>query len=600
MGSNSRHQAVKLALRGKGVYRPIPLDGKRPILRDWTNRASSRLDVVRQMWDGLDDTNIGIATGGRLVVLDMDPRNGGEASLAKLEKAVGSIGAPTVRTGGGGCHWYFLTDHPVPCSKLLPGIDIKGEGGQVVAPPSIHPETGKPYVFLNGSLPTPIPQALSSYFAKHAVEDEPERAPTDFISSGTRNDDLTSLAGWMRGKGANLHQIETALIALAKESGLSVKEAKVIAASIARKPDGREVEVAKLVRQMDIRELARKRRRQRDATYVDTPEETLQEALKLPRPPTTFTVTGLHPQGGNTLFIAQRKAGKTTTALNLVRALADRQPFLAEFEVAPVKGRIAYLNYELNANQCLQWFEDMKIRNTKRISLVNLRGRPGCLWTDENQVMFVEWLRRHRISTLVIDPAGRAWRGVVEDENSNSQVREFTSILDEIKERAGVSDLMLVHHIGKSHTEEGSERGRGASALEDWPDAIWALTKDESGVRSFAAEGRDVDLVAHDLDYEHETRSLTLCGARSTRRAQDKELGDAARRSVDQSKLLEIIEKLGGKASRTEILANAPWGDKKNRQLIVAAAAEGLVKISLGLRDATIVELVKGSDDPGS
>lgn len=605
---SSRRHAIKLAKLGNGLYRPIPLDGKRPITDDWVNVASSRAHVIGELWDGLPDANVGLATGKGLVVLDMDPRNGGVESLARLEAKVGKLPEPTVRTGGGGLHWYFETDVDLSSLKLMMGLDVKGVGGQVVAPPSIHPDTGEPYVFVNGASPHPIPPGLKDLIRKRKPE-EPSAGSspdtvTDFLSSGRRNDDLTRLAGSMRRQGASRRQIEIALVALAKECGLPVREAIRTAASIASKPKGNEEDVLKRLHDLEVYEEARRRHRQRDVQHVELPEETLKDALKRPRPPLTFTVTGLHPQGGNTLFIAQRKAGKTTIAMNLVRALADGQSFLGEFEVKPAKGRIAYLNYELNENQCLQWFEDMSIRRRSRISVLNLRGSGGCLWLDENLEKFIVWLRAKKITTLVIDPAARAWRGVVDDENSNSQVREFTSILDEVKKKAGVTDLVLVHHIGKNHREEGSERGRGASALEDWPDAIWTLTKDTNGMRSFGAEGRDVELDPHDLDYDHKDRSLSMLGTRANRRSQDKALGESVKQMTDTTSLCRIIAKLGGKATRTDVKARAPWGDKKNRELVVQASDQGLLTISTGLRDAVVVELTeegrKLSDDPGN
>lgn len=594
---NNRHYAIKLAQQG---YRVLPLEGKRPTLDDWPSRATSSYDDIGSMWDLQPDANIGIATGQGLVVLDVDPRNGGDESLAKLERKLGPLPEPTVLTGGGGRHWYFRTDHDFGCGKLLPGVDVKGHGGQVVAPPSIHPESGRAYGFVNGSLSVAIPERLGEYIGKHlrsngvAADDRTSEIPplSTFLSLGNRNDTLTSMAGWMRRQGASEHEIATALIALAKESGLPVREARRTAASIARKPSGLEEDITKVVRSLDVRDAAYARRRARDVVRVELPEESLRDVLARPRDATTFTVHSLHPTGGNTLFIAQRKTGKTTIAMNLVKALADDEPFLNEFEVVS-EGRVGYLNYELNEGQCLDWFEDMKILNQGVISVLNLRGNGGCLWIEENRKKFVTWLKRHKVDKLVIDPAGRAWRGVVDNENDNSQLREFTSILDEIKQEAGVSDLWLIHHIGKSHTEEGSERGRGGSALEDWPDAIWTLTKDSNGTRSFGAEGRDVDLEPHDLDYDRDTRQLAMCGARRERRVQDRVLGESARRTVELHQICKIVKSLGGSASRVDVGLRASWGDKKNRQLVVQAEAEGLISIALGKRDSVIVELTE-------
>ncbi len=85
--------------------------------------------------------NIAVATGSMsgIVVVDVDPRNGGRDSLAKLAGGgkVFSL-CPQARTGNGGWHFYYALPHGLKASKdkLGPGIDIKAEGGYVVAAPS--------------------------------------------------------------------------------------------------------------------------------------------------------------------------------------------------------------------------------------------------------------------------------------------------------------------------------------------------------------------------------------------------------------------------------------------------------------------------------
>lgn len=92
----------------------------------------------------------GAASG--LVVIDVDPANGGLEALDELVRR--GLCPPTryVHTGSGGCHLYYRHPGPhvrVPCSagRLGPGIDIRADGGYVAAPPSIHPRTRKPYVW---------------------------------------------------------------------------------------------------------------------------------------------------------------------------------------------------------------------------------------------------------------------------------------------------------------------------------------------------------------------------------------------------------------------------------------------------------------------
>ena len=103
------------------------------------------------------DCNVAIVTGALsgLVVLDVDPRHGGKESLRKLEREHGKLPETMESmTGGGGRHVYFA--HPGGevrnRANIEPGIDLRGDGGCIVAPPSIHP-SGKRYRWKKGSRP---------------------------------------------------------------------------------------------------------------------------------------------------------------------------------------------------------------------------------------------------------------------------------------------------------------------------------------------------------------------------------------------------------------------------------------------------------------
>src|SRR5262249_50855991 len=88
---------------------------------------------------------IAVRTGVTRTVLDVDPAHGGRESLARLEAQYGPLPiTPKVHTGGGGVHYHFAH---VPglrnsAGKIAPGLDIRGEGGYVVAPPSTHGSGG--------------------------------------------------------------------------------------------------------------------------------------------------------------------------------------------------------------------------------------------------------------------------------------------------------------------------------------------------------------------------------------------------------------------------------------------------------------------------
>jgi len=94
------------------------------------------------------DSNTGVLCGDGLVVIDLDVRSGGFEALTRRERAHGPLPETfTVITGSNGRHYYFRDSSRSLSSFLIePGIEVKARGTQVVAPPSIHPVTGRSYV----------------------------------------------------------------------------------------------------------------------------------------------------------------------------------------------------------------------------------------------------------------------------------------------------------------------------------------------------------------------------------------------------------------------------------------------------------------------
>jgi hypothetical protein len=178
--------------------------------------ATKDEDTIRACWAAAPEANIGIACEpSGLVVLDVDPRHGGDRSLEQLEAVVGPLKTAVVHTGGGGRHFYFAADGtPISSrpldTKLYPGIDVKACGGSVVAPGSMH-ASGQPYRWGASSAPKPIPPALLQILPKR---DEPRPAPragdearSGTIPEGARNDSLTHWAGKLRHAGLDPEEL---------------------------------------------------------------------------------------------------------------------------------------------------------------------------------------------------------------------------------------------------------------------------------------------------------------------------------------------------------------------------------------------------------
>ncbi len=186
--------------------------GKHPRIVQWPESASNSPRMIRSWWRRWPNANIGLVTGevSGVVVLDVDPRHGGEVSLEELEKEHGPLPETvTSQTGSGGLHLLF--SHPglrVPNSAgaLGPGLDVRGDGGYIVAPPSLH-ACGRRYTW-DGALhpltmkPAPMPVWLKDKMLR------PERGilaafPKSPLSTlvmtgvreGQRNSSLARLVG---------------------------------------------------------------------------------------------------------------------------------------------------------------------------------------------------------------------------------------------------------------------------------------------------------------------------------------------------------------------------------------------------------------------
>ncbi|WP_184833183.1 bifunctional DNA primase/polymerase [Allocatelliglobosispora scoriae] len=134
--------------------------GKHPRLRHGVWEASTDARLIRSWWRRWPTANIGLATGGTLDVCDVDSDSGLLAVLDALGTA--RAAGPTVRTGHGWHLWFAPTGLPSRIG-FLPGVDWRGCGGSVVAPPSLH-AGGRRYHFTQpwspgGELP-PCPPAL--------------------------------------------------------------------------------------------------------------------------------------------------------------------------------------------------------------------------------------------------------------------------------------------------------------------------------------------------------------------------------------------------------------------------------------------------------
>jgi hypothetical protein len=234
--------AAALAYAARGWPVLPTREDKRPRTVHGLKDASRDEEQIRRWYPRTSPAaGVAIVTGraSGVIVLDVDGRAGAE-SLHELEREHGEL-PDTVRvvTGGGGAHYYFKDPGGVRNSagKLGPGLDVRGDGGYVVCPPSPHP-SGRRYEW---DVPPDEAELAEppAWLLEDAERRRNGRAPKvgPEIPEGQRDSTLASLAGTMRRRGMDESAIAAALkVENANRCRPPLAEAEVerIAASIAR------------------------------------------------------------------------------------------------------------------------------------------------------------------------------------------------------------------------------------------------------------------------------------------------------------------------------------------------------------------------------
>ena len=184
--------------------------GKHPRIKNGLNAATTKLDIIRKWWEQWPSANIGVVTGrvSGFVALDVDPRHGGDDSLRMLNEKYGHL-PDTIEaiTGGGGRHILFKhAGYIKNRTNILPGLDIRGDGGYIAVSPSLH-LSGNNYEWEFSSRPLEVPLAeMPDWLLQKITEpiQRKKRKPDSYwleviqgVGEGERNTSAASLAGYL-------------------------------------------------------------------------------------------------------------------------------------------------------------------------------------------------------------------------------------------------------------------------------------------------------------------------------------------------------------------------------------------------------------------
>ena len=199
--------AIGFARRGYAVF-PCQPRGKTPATARGSLDATTDLDRINGWWRAMPDLNIGVATGAvsGFWVLDVDGDDG-EASLRKIEAERGGLPATVESITGKGRHcWFRIGEHGAVKNSVAQiglGLDVRGEGGYVLVPPSVHP-SGRIYTWSVDcarelAVAPDWLHELIGASSKNGAKGKPlehwHKILTNKIYNGERNTTLTSVCG---------------------------------------------------------------------------------------------------------------------------------------------------------------------------------------------------------------------------------------------------------------------------------------------------------------------------------------------------------------------------------------------------------------------
>lgn len=453
--------------------------GKHPRTAHGLTDGTTDATQIAAWWGTWPNANVGVCTGDGLAVLDFDTPE----ALVAFEARFGPLPSTPRSVTGCGFHALFAGDLRSVTKPFGPGLamDTRGEGGYIVAPPSLH-TSGKRYTWEDSPehvvlapLPPPVLEALEAGRGRAAARGGMPDISTAIIAGG-RNSALTSFAGSMRARGLSERVIYAALRELNDEScrpPLDEKEVSKIAWSVSR------YEPVDALPTMGPDEVA---------TSVTGGIDLWTAADMAGDPPLTeYLAPRIHLAPGRPLALTgYAGAGKTMLLADLLLAIASRELQAMTGILSQAWGSVdiarggPVVHLDLEVGKKGTWSRYKRLAAGRGFDVAELG--PLLRWRSYpnfrlNQRGALEVLCKtlDGATACGVDSLKALCPGTKENDSS---MADFVGILGEASEKTGAA-IVLIHHEGKPG-EDGQRvahlRGRGSSAIQGCLSSQWSVS----------------------------------------------------------------------------------------------------------------------------
>ena len=469
-------KAQELAARGFKVFL-LKENAKTPLKPGkFLDQATSNKDIIDILWTKYPNANIGIATGEGLTVIDVDTlQHGGEngsESLKNYEITNGLLNDTfTVQTPTGGKHIYYVTNNECKnATGLLPGVDIRGTGGYVVAPGSII--NGKEYKIVK-DVPIAKPNYAVETLLKKCKTSKVETDPfaelekgysNNLVQEGNRTSYLVGQVGQLCDGTKSINTIEN-MIRVLNEQNLEVPLT--------------EDELVKEVFPAIERFKKHKEKAIKKESLKDPKEVKLVSVDSIKKEFVKWLVPGYIPEGTITVIGGDGGLGKTTLWCNIASAISNGTNSILQEDndyIYP-NGNVIYFSGEDDTARVL--------RDKLESNNANLSNEFTIPLDDETfsdiaigSELLEGIIENHRPKLVIFDPIQQFIKGT--DMTKRNDMRQTLTPLIRLGKLYGTTFILVMH------TNKRDNIGSFRDKLSDSAD-IWDIS------RSILAVGRNSD-----------------------------------------------------------------------------------------------------------
>lgn len=450
----------------------IPLNGKRPFLEDWTNKASSDPAQIRKWVMEYPGCNFGsMGVPGKHFIFESDSpavrERFGQDFTSRL----------VIESSPGKHHNYYLYAPGIVNIGQDKGDDfsIRSQGEQCVSPGSIHPVTGRQYrVAAHNALTQPTPEEISFWNSSKTEKVEVTQQAT--IPQGKRNSTLARMAGKLLDAGMSPEDVKEQVRKVNEERCSPPLPQSELDATIFASTDKWSTKEDAITRQVQAAPVIVNGhvagRPAVASVQVDLPK--FVSVGELEQGEVQMLIDGFLPEG--TTFIGGLPGeGKTFFALSIARALTTRKPFLNAFNV-PKTVPVIYLIPESGGRAFRKRCEKFEIPDDPELFLCRTVSQGATLPLDDASLL--EAVARLK-PVVILDTIIRFSES--EDENAAAQNKKLVDDVIRLRQ-AGAVAVIGLHHAVKAMREKGMSLElalRGTGDIAATADAVYGLLRDD-------------------------------------------------------------------------------------------------------------------------